>query len=120
MKILGVALQDQGENEQGVIAWAVALGAAQKVVTTVAALAKLVDHQRVMSLIQPFVAHVDFSDVKKRQVRLVHQSVKEFVIREWASNRPGRQGPAISAGIDQALTHQRTESLEAGILDIFC
>jgi NACHT domain len=48
------------------LAWAVALGATQKRVTTVAALAKLVDHQRVMSLIQPFVAHVDFRDVKKR------------------------------------------------------
>ena len=33
------------------LAWAVALGTAQKVVTTVAALARLVDHQRVMSLI---------------------------------------------------------------------
>ncbi|KAG9231371.1 hypothetical protein BJ875DRAFT_506721 [Amylocarpus encephaloides] len=89
------------------LAWAVALGAAQKRVTTVTALAKLVDPQRVMSLIQPFVAHVDFSDVRKRQVRLVHQSVKEFIIREWASNRP-----------DQGFIHQRTGSLEAGILDI--
>jgi hypothetical protein len=48
----------------------------------VAALAKLVDHQRVISLIQLFVAYVDFGNVKKRQVRLVHQSVKEFIIRE--------------------------------------
>jgi hypothetical protein len=100
------------------LAWAVALGAAQKRVTTVAALAELVDPQRVMSLIQPFVAHVDFNDVKKRQVRLVHQSVKEFIIREWASNRPGLQGPAISTTTDQGLIHQRTGSLEAGILDI--
>ncbi len=100
------------------LAWAVALGAAQKRVTTVAALAKLVDHQRVMSLIQPFVAHVDFDDVKKRQVRLVHQSVKEFIVREWALNQPGLQGPAISTATDQGLIHQRTGSLEAGILDI--
>lgn len=100
------------------LAWAVALGTAQKRVTTVAALAKLVDHQRVMSLIQPFVAHVDFDDLKKRQVRLVHQSVKEFIVREWASNRPGLQGPAISTATDQGLIHQRTGSLEAGILDI--
>lgn len=100
------------------LAWAVALGTSQKGVTTVAALAKLVDHQRVMSLIQPFVAHVDFGDVKKRQVRLVHQSVKEFIIREWASNQPGLQGPATSTATNQRLIHQRTGSLEAGILDI--
>jgi hypothetical protein len=42
------------------LAWAVALGAAQDGVTTVATLTNLVDHQRAMSLIQPFVAHVDF------------------------------------------------------------
>jgi hypothetical protein len=100
------------------LAWAVALGAAQKRVTTVVALAKLVDHQRVMSLLQPFVAHVDFDDVKKRQVRLVHQSVKEFIVREWVSNRPGLQAPAISTATNQELIHQRTGSLEAGILDI--
>jgi ankyrin repeat protein len=100
------------------LAWAVSLGGAQKRVTTVAALAKLVDHHRVMSLIQPFVAHVDFDDVKKHQIRLAHQSVKEFVVREWASNRPGLQGPAISTATDQGLINQRTGSLEAGILDI--
>lgn len=102
------------------LAWAALLGAAQKGVLTVDGLAELVDHQRVMSLIHPFVAHVDFSDLRKRQVRLVHQSVKEFIMREWASNRPGLQSPAIStqAATDQALVQQRTESLEAGILDV--
>ena len=100
------------------LAWAVMLGAAQKRVTTMAALAELVDPQRVMSLIQPFVAHVDFNDVKKRQVRLVHQSVKEFIVREWASNRPGLQDLALSPATDQRLIYQRTGSLEAGILNI--
>ena len=56
------------------LAWAVVLGAAQKGVTTIAALTKLVDHQKVIRLIQPFVTHVDFGDVKKRQVRLIHYS----------------------------------------------
>ncbi|KAG9240034.1 hypothetical protein BJ878DRAFT_562488 [Calycina marina] len=100
------------------LAWAVALGAAPERVTTVAALAKLVDHQRVMNLIQPFVVHVDFSDLLKRQVKLVHQSVKEFIVREWPSNRPGLQDPGISTATDQELIHQRTRSLEAGIFDI--
>ncbi|KAG9247285.1 hypothetical protein BJ878DRAFT_580806 [Calycina marina] len=75
------------------LAWAVALGSAREEVSTVTALARLVDHQRVMSLIHPFVAHVDFNDVKKRQVKLVHQSVKEFIVR--TSNRSGLQKAAI-------------------------
>ncbi|KAK4042994.1 hypothetical protein C8A01DRAFT_44062 [Parachaetomium inaequale] len=78
------------------LAWAVALGAAREAVPTVDALAKLVDHQRVLSLVQPFVVHVDFSDVTRRQVKLAHQSVKEFI----------------------APVQQRIESLEAGMLDI--
>ncbi|RYO93538.1 hypothetical protein DL763_004334 [Monosporascus cannonballus] len=100
------------------LAWAATLGAAQKEVTTVAALANLVDYQRVMSLIHPFITRIDFSDVKKRQVRLTHQSVKEFIIREWGLNRPRLQGPAISTATTQARSNQCVENLEACILDI--
>ncbi|KAK3994874.1 hypothetical protein QBC44DRAFT_367073 [Cladorrhinum sp. PSN332] len=72
-----------------------------------------------MSLIQPFVAHVDFGDVTKRQVKLVHQSVREFVIGPWALDRPS-SSLAISAPSAslQAPMQQRTERLEAGILAI--
>jgi ankyrin repeat protein len=100
------------------LAWAVALGTAQEYVTEVAALAKLVDHQRIMSLIQPFVAHIDFSDVRKRQVRLVHQSVKEFILNRWPSNQPSLQSPVTSKNTSHRDIDQRTESLEAAILDI--
>ncbi|ODM18824.1 hypothetical protein SI65_05441 [Aspergillus cristatus] len=92
------------------LAWAVALGTA-KHVTTIDALAKLVDHRRVMDLIHPFIAWVDFSDLKKRQVLLTHQSVKEFIIKERTS-KLCLQSPAL------AETDQRLESLEAFILDI--
>lgn len=98
------------------LAWAVALGAAQKGVTTIAALTKLVDHQKVMRLIQPFVPHVDFGDVKKRQVRLIH--LFEFIITARASNGPVLQGPAISTTTDHGRIDQHTGSLEAGILNI--
>jgi len=100
------------------LAWAVALGTDQEGVTNVAALARLVDPHRVMSLIQQFVAHVNFGDVKKRQVRLVQQSVKEFIIRDMPSNRPNLQDQAISRTTHQGLIHQRTGSLEAGLVDI--
>lgn len=100
------------------LAWAVALGTAHHV-TTVDALSKVVDHQRVMSLILPFISRVDFSDVTKRQVRLTHQSVKEFIIGEWTTNQSHPQlQNSTSADNDQTICHQRFGSLEALILDI--
>ncbi|KAH8659589.1 hypothetical protein BGZ61DRAFT_523502 [Ilyonectria robusta] len=99
LKLLAIARRPLSILE---LAWAVALGTAQQEVTTVAALADLVDHQRLMSFIHPFIARVDFSDVKKRQVQLIHQSVKEFIIREWTSNRPCLQARPISTATDQA------------------
>jgi len=77
LKILSVAKRPLSLLELG---WAVALGTADETARTVDAVSQLVDYQRVMSLIQPFVAHVDFADVNKRQVKLVHQSVQEFVL----------------------------------------
>ncbi|KAF2267298.1 hypothetical protein CC78DRAFT_490454 [Lojkania enalia] len=96
------------------LAWAVTLAAIPHDVATVAALAQLVDYQRVMSLIHPFITRIDYKDVRKRQVQLVHQSVREFVIREW----PRLQGTAASTAPNQATKHLHMESLEAFILDI--
>ena len=95
-----------------------ALAATQQEITTVAALAALVDHQRIMGLIQPFVAHVDFSDLRKPQVRLDHQSVKEFVLRDLASKSPGSEASAVSTTSDRAFISQRIENLEAKILAV--
>lgn len=66
------------------LAWAVALGTTRDL-TAVHALAQVVDHQRIMSLIRPFIARVDYEDLQKHQVRFVHQSVRQFAIEEWAS-----------------------------------
>ena len=100
------------------LAWAVALGTVRHV-TTVDALSKMVDHERVMSLILPFIARVDFNDVTKRQVRLTHQSVKEFIIDKWTTNQPHPQlQDSASTKHDQTICHQRCGSLEAFILDI--
>lgn len=100
------------------LAWAVALGMAHHV-TTVDALSKLVDHERVMSLILPFIARVDSSDVTKRQVRLTHQSVKEFIIDEWTTNQGHQQlQDSALAENDHTISHLRFGSLEAFILDI--
>lgn len=98
------------------LAWAVALGVTQDI-TTIDALAELVDHQRVMGLISPFIAVDDFSDLKKRQIRLVHQSVKEFILEESASNQYFSSGLATSK-TDGVNPGQCLESLEALILTI--
>jgi hypothetical protein len=66
-----------------------------------------------MSLIYPFITRVDFTDLRKRQVRLVHQLVKEFVIRDWSYLK----GFDTSTASSQVIA-PRIESLEAFMLDI--
>ncbi|KAG2002730.1 hypothetical protein GB937_009603 [Aspergillus fischeri] len=92
------------------LAWAVTLDFTH--VTTVNDLACLVDHQRIMSLIHPFIARVDLKDVRAHQVHLVHQSVKEFT-----SDLPLTQGGPIRKP-SQMVTEQRLEDLNTFILDI--
>ncbi|CAI7655755.1 unnamed protein product [Penicillium pancosmium] len=69
------------------LTWAVTLNAA-RYISTVDELSKRVDCQRVMSLITPFINRVDFNDLKRHQVRLLHQSMKEFILKEWTSDQP--------------------------------
>jgi hypothetical protein len=59
------------------LAWAITLSEATEN-DTINSLSGLVDHREVMKLIHPFVTRVDYADVDKRQVQLVHQSVEEF------------------------------------------
>ncbi|SMY29444.1 unnamed protein product [Zymoseptoria tritici ST99CH_1A5] len=62
------------------LGWATALGTAPQNTTTVSALAVLVDAPRILRLIRPFLAPIDFDDLTKRQIFLVHKSVEEFVL----------------------------------------
>ena len=78
LKILAVSQRPLSILE---LAWAVSLSLDQNVMT-VDALAELVDHQRVMDLIHPFVASPDYAELRKPQVRLTHQSVKDWVDKQ--------------------------------------
>lgn len=69
------------------LAWGVTLAIDAKQVGSVADLAERVDYQRIMRLIRPFVSRIDFADLKKRQVRFVHQSVKRFVLESPVLNQ---------------------------------
>ena len=96
------------------LAWAVALATARQNVTTVAALCEAVDQVRLISLIHPFITRIDYSDVRKRQIGLVHQSVKEFITREW----PRLQKSSMTTAPSRRQKYQQNVSLEAYILDV--
>ena len=65
------------------VAWAAAFGATDHSITEVADIAPLVDQQRLLCLIHPFIARVEFSDGRRRQVQLSHESVKSFIVNQW-------------------------------------
>lgn len=92
LKLLTVARRPLSIIE---LAWAVTLSAAHHV-TTVGALGNLVGYRRITSLIHPFISCVDFNDIKKHQVRLLHQSVKEFIMENWISEQLRLQGSAFT------------------------
>ncbi len=117
LEILAIARRPLSMLE---LAWAVALSAATEPILSVHDLSQSVDRQRVMSLIQPFIACVDFGDARKRQVRLVHQSVKQFVLQEWTSHQPDLQSLAkpTTPAAATALSGRRTAHLEARILKV--
>lgn len=106
LKILAVSQRALSILE---LAWAVTLSVAQNV-TTVDVLAKLVDRQRVMGFIYPFIASPNYEELRTPQVRLTHQSV-----REWVFNLPNPKGSA-SKETDQ-MEHS-FQNLDAFMLDI--
>lgn len=91
------------------LVWTVALDTA-KHVTTIDALAKLVDHQRAMDLIHPFIARFDCSWPKEASGS-TDTSVGEGVHNKRMTSKLCLQSPVLTE------TDKRLESLEAFILD---
>lgn len=87
-------------------------------IRTVEQLKEHVDERRVLSLLQPFLLPVDFEDVKKRQVRLVHQSLKELILRDAPSNWSRSQTTAKGLKANKQLIRQRQPKLEASLLRV--
>jgi hypothetical protein len=113
LKILAVTRRPLSILE---LTWAVALGTSRREFTTVAALGKAVDVERLMSLIYPFISRIDFSDRKKRQIQLVHQSVREFIMEEWTDQSCLRTPDSTTP--DQVPSQQCVHGLEKFLLDI--
>lgn len=84
LKILAVSHRPLSLLE---LAWAVTMGVDR--VDTLHDLSDLVDPQRILNLIQPFITGFDLNDMENCRVQLVHQSVKEFVVASNGSNSGG-------------------------------
>ncbi|KAL8847007.1 MAG: hypothetical protein Q9221_007920 [Calogaya cf. arnoldii] len=111
LEILAVARRPLSILELG---WAVALNdPCTGVVPTVEALKDYVDEKRVLSLLQPFLSQVDFQDVKKNQVKLVHHSLRELILREIPSNWAQSQNIP-----DERRLQKRQSELEAAMLRV--
>lgn len=102
------------------LAWIVAMEMAPPKVTTITALSRLVDHHRIFEFIHPFINRVDFADLKKRQVGLVHQSVREFLQIHHASRVQSRLcfSSEEKTGDKMFSSSPCTELLEASMLNV--
>lgn len=105
LEILAIAERPLSISELG---WAVALRDTEADIATIENLEEYVDTKRVLGLVSPFIASVDFDEVKSHQVRLVHQSVRELVFQatpcQWSSLR-------ASAPISKEAARQRVSKL---------
>ncbi|KAI1266270.1 hypothetical protein F5Y18DRAFT_25077 [Xylariaceae sp. FL1019] len=102
----------------GELVWVVTLATARDNVTTIETLRQLVDPRRVMTLINPFISRVDHDHLKKRQVRLAHQSIKTFVIQNGPLDKLLHQEKGFAENRTPERTQHRTQTLEAKMLDL--
>ena len=115
LKLLAAARRPLSISE---LSWAVALAAAGERVTTVTAVARLVDCSRVLSFIYPFISRIDFADLRKRQVRLVHQSVREYIVGSRISHERREHDLITVKMAAEEHDGHAMEYLEAYILEI--
>ncbi|CZT20874.1 uncharacterized protein RCC_06734 [Ramularia collo-cygni] len=98
------------------LAWAAALATAPPSVSSVDALADLVDERRILKLIAPFISWDQSDDINKGRVQLSHQSVKEYIIQKLGSQWPGPQMMAASKVRNQPMAGQWINNLDAYML----
>lgn len=108
LEILAIARRPLSILELG---WAIALNDPCAEVRTVKMLENYVDEKRATSLLQPFISQVEFHDANKRQVKLLHHSLKELVLRSSPLNWTHSQDI-----IDERRVQQRQPGLEADLL----
>lgn len=87
-------------------------------VTIIVFLIKLINHQKVLKFIHPFIIRIDFDDVKKRQIRLLHQSTKKYINKNHTSNQFRLQNSIIQTATNQMFVDRFIEHLKTFILNI--
>lgn len=98
------------------LACAVTLGEAPEPITSVADLEEFIDCQRIMNIIQPFISHIDFNDLGRRQIQLVHQSVKEYILAEVQKEYPAKMVLEQTLNLDDV--GKPVEELELAVLNL--
>ncbi|OAP59319.1 hypothetical protein AYL99_06617 [Fonsecaea erecta] len=96
------------------LAWAIALNDPCAEIETLEELKDSVDGERALGLLQPFLPQIDLEDVKKRQVTLVHQSLKELILRHAPCDWGHPQTTAED--IDKQRIRRRQPELQASLL----
>ena len=112
LEILAVARRPLTILEFG---WAVALNDRCGMIRTVEKLKDSVDERKVLTLLQPFLLQVDFEDVKKRQVRLVHESLRDLILQYVPSDWGRSHNTARESMADNNRIEQRQPKLEASL-----
>ncbi|KIX09233.1 uncharacterized protein Z518_00312 [Rhinocladiella mackenziei CBS 650.93] len=112
LEILAVAQRPLSILELG---WALALDDPEAEMRTIEEVKDYVGEKRALSLLQPFLSQVDFEDVKRNQVRLVHQSLKELILRDFPSNWAQLQNIAEASKADKRRIQQRQSKVEAAL-----
>lgn len=115
LEILAVARRPLSILELG---WALALIDPCADTRTMDELKDHVDADRALSLLQPFLSQVDFQDVKRSQVRLVHQSLKVLILQNAPSIWAQSQNIAEASRTDKRRVQQRQPKLEAALLHV--
>ncbi|OAQ96024.1 hypothetical protein LLEC1_03761 [Akanthomyces lecanii] len=110
LEILAIAARPLSITELG---WAVALRDPETSVETVRELSEYVDTKRLLGLLSPFIASVQFEAENIRQVRLFHQSVRELVVQSspqhWARSRDSQMSNAVTSERQSELNGKATQ-----------
>lgn len=110
LKLLAVSRRPLSIEE---LAWATALVTSHET-CSLAAVETFVDMSSVIGLVEPFITCIDTRNIKKRQVRLVHMSVREFIL----SNHTMKPSGSLSSRDDRKKSAQCIQDLEEFVLDI--
>ena len=116
LEILAIAKRPFTIKEFG---WALALHQSSSAEQSVEKLEEFIEEERALRLLQPFLPQIDENDHKRRQVTLVHYSLKELILQEAPSKRWGEEKNELkNQKAIQKHAEQRQKDLEGFMMQI--